>query len=95
MRKSSGYGAKLTNIYSKTFVVETVDSSCQLLGVFPFFIPGTVVMWYLNHWKKMVKTWWKTLNVVKTYTVVKKNGEKTVFFGFLTMENKPPIWLGT
>lgn len=25
----NGYGAKLTNIYSKTFVVETVDSSCQ------------------------------------------------------------------
>eukprot|EP00435_Cladocopium_sp_Y103_P000222 s3202_g1.t1 len=25
----NGYGAKLTNIYSKSFVVETVDSSCQ------------------------------------------------------------------
>ena len=29
---SWGYGAKLTNIYSKTFVVETADSSRQLLG---------------------------------------------------------------
>ena len=53
IRDSSGYGAKLTNIYSKTFVVETVDSSCQLLGVCPFFF----------YTKQMVK---KTVFVVKT-----------------------------